>query len=76
MYTYNDMPDKTADGILKEVAQGIPKIAVWFQTTQGIPWEMFRDDMVEKHLVTNVDKLNFYMSFRNKHPEVFNDNNK
>jgi len=69
-YSYADMPDKTLEGIKKEVEVGLATIAVYFETTLGVPLEIFQE-MLETKLKTGADSLLFYMNFRNKHPELF-----
>ncbi len=69
-YTYKDMPDKSKEGILEEARNGLATAAFWFQTTQGIPVEIFKEWLHEK-CPTAADSLHFYMNFRNQHPELF-----
>lgn len=68
MYSYKDIPDKTVDGIRREVSKGLAVIAVYFQTTFGFPFEVFKDKIDS---MDDAKKTLFYMNFRNKHPELF-----
>lgn len=67
-YTYKDMPDKTKEGILQEVDEGLLTAAVYEYTTNGIPLEMFNDRMKDW---SRADQLFYYMRFRNEHPKLF-----
>lgn len=69
-YTYNEMPDKSKQGIKNEVSKGLAIIAFYFQTVLGIPLDTF-EDMLEKRCKNDADKLFFYINFRNDKPEIF-----
>ena len=71
-YTYQDMKDKTIEGIKKEVQLGLAKIVFYFYQTHGMPPDVFKDILAEK--ISNAgESLLFYMNFRNEHPEIFNE---
>ena len=69
-YTYQDMPDKSIEGIKKEVENGLAIGAVYFQETLGVPLEEFQN-MLDTKTPTNPEKLLWYMNFRNLHPKLF-----
>lgn len=69
-YTYEDIKDKSKEGLDKELNDGLVKIAVYFQTTLGIPKDIFENDLIGK-LESKADLWLFYMNFRNANPEVF-----
>lgn len=69
-YHFADMPDKTKDGVMRELSSGLVKMVVYYQTVHGLPIDMMKD-LLTKDFPTNDRKLGFYMDFRNRHPKVF-----
>jgi hypothetical protein len=69
-YTYNDMPDKSIEGVRKELNDGLVKIAVFFTQSLGIPFENFKD-MLKDNCKNDAEAMLFYMNFRNLHPKIF-----
>lgn len=69
-YTYNEIPDKSKEGIRQEVIRGLATIAFWFATTKGVDKETFLHWLEEK-CPTQAHELLFYMDFRNEHSELF-----
>jgi len=69
-YKYENMPDKSKDGIRNEVSKGLGKIAFYFSQTYGMPIEIFKE-IYEDKCDNGLKSLMFYMNFRNEHPEVF-----
>ncbi len=67
-YTYENMPDKTKDGIRKEVEFGLGIIIAYFYSTKGIPVETQKSQFAK---MSNEHKIFAYMNFRNQHPELF-----
>lgn len=68
-YTYQDMPDKSKEGIRKETSRGLGTIAAFFLRTYGLPFDYFK---TETNKLNDARKVLFYMNFRNKHPDLFN----
>lgn len=64
------MSDKSIEGIRREVSKGLAVAAFYFFTTHAMPIEMF-EELIEERLPTGVHTLEFYMVFRNEHPELF-----
>lgn len=69
-YTYQDIPDKSKEGIIKEVQMGLAKIAFHFVSVLGIPREVF-DEMLKEKCPDNLSKLSFYLHYRNENPNLF-----
>ena len=67
-YSYKDMPDKSNQGIRSEVEYGLGVMAAYFFITIGYPFDDF-SDMVNK--LSDEAKIFVYMTFRNKHPQLF-----
>jgi len=70
-YTFTDMPDKSLEGIKKEVQAGLTKMAVYMQTTMGFPFETFQE-LYQDKIKDDAQATLLYMNFRNQHPNVFN----
>ena len=69
-YTYNDIKDKSREGLRNELQEGLNKICVYFKMTLGIPVEIF-NDWLQTKTPTQADQWLFYLNFRNKYPNVF-----
>lgn len=69
-YTYDNMPDKSKEGVMDELGNGLAAIAFHYETVLGVPLEIF-EDMLEEKCPTNAHKLRFYMRYRNEKPEIF-----
>ena len=67
-YSYKDFKDKTKEGIIKEVSEGIVKMAFFMEQTYGFPHEIFSEELKK---LNDAQKLIMYMNFRNKHPKLF-----
>lgn len=63
------MKDKSLNGIKEELKLGLPKAAIFFSQTYGIPLEIFNDWL--KKLGGMDKQLLWYMNFRNQHPKLF-----
>lgn len=70
MYTYKDFKDKSLKGVGAELSKGLADIAFYFETTLGIPLEIF-ESMLEEKCPTNLERLALYMRYRNEKPEIF-----
>ena len=68
-YSFKDIKDKSKEGMDKELEEGLIKIAVYFNTTHGMPLDMFNDLQYGKN---KAEQLMFYMNFRNSNPKLFN----
>lgn len=73
IYRYEDIQDKSKEGILKELSAGLGKAMFWFETTQGIPHEIFKEWIEGDRLESVTQQLFWYMNFRNLYPQLFND---
>ena len=71
MYKYENIADKTKQGILNELETGLAKMAIYFYTSYGIPPDIFNDKLKNMHII---EQLNAYMSFRNENPLLFRTN--
>ncbi len=69
-YTYNEITDKSIDGVCKELGRGLGVISFYFLSVHGMPLEMFTD-LLEKTCPSGSDKMFFYLKFRNIHPQLF-----
>lgn len=67
-YTFNDMKDKSTEGIKKEMMEGLVKIAVFMETSMGFPHEIFIDKIES---MSFAQQLIFYLSYRNRKPKIF-----
>jgi hypothetical protein len=67
-YRYENMPDKTKSGIIREVERGLVTAAVYFESTLGVPHEIFQDWIERMSLL---EQIAWYMNFRNQHPKLF-----
>jgi hypothetical protein len=70
MYKYKDIPDKTKEGLDRELEEGLTIIAIFFHNTLGVPIEVFKEDFLPR-LKNKAEQMLFYMNFRNMHPELF-----
>ena len=68
-YRFENMPDKTVDGVIKELRQGLTIAAVYFQSSLGFPLEYFNMEL--EKLGTIEKQLLFYMVFRNRYPKLY-----
>ena len=68
IYKYQDMPNKSVEGIHNEVVGGLAKMAVFFETTYGLPHELFYDRCQKESLAMLTLA---YLDFRNEHPELW-----
>lgn len=62
------MPDKTTEGVERELLEGLTIAAVYFYQTFGVPLEIFNDYFKEHN---RAEQLLWYMNFRNKYPKLF-----
>lgn len=62
------MKDKNLDGVLKETQYGLTIASVYFQTTKGIPKEIFQE-MLNK--MNTAHQVLWYMQFRSKNPQLY-----
>ena len=69
-YLYGDVPDKTEDGIKKEIKHGLTKIKFYFVTVHGVDPEGF-DGVLDETKMTMREWLIAYLHLRNKHPKAF-----
>lgn len=69
-YAYNDMLDKSKDGVMDELGKGLADIAFHYETVLGVPLEIF-ESLLEEKCPTNAHKLAFYMRYKNEKPEIF-----
>ena len=69
-YLYQDMRDKTPEGILKETTRGLAVMACHFEESYGLPMEMTREFIKNKD---PIDNAIVYMKFRNDYPELYKD---
>ncbi len=69
-YKFENMSNKSKEGVLDEVSKGLADIAFYYQTTLGFPLEVF-EEMLEEKCPTNSHKIAFYMKFKNEKPEIF-----
>lgn len=69
VYNYNSIPDKSKEGMEKELREGLITIGVYMFQTMGFPIECFKDQL---ELMNNkAEQWLFYLNFRNKHPNAF-----
>ena len=69
-YDYKNIPDKSKEGLEKELKNGLTIAAVFFHTTLGVPLEMFNLWLRTK-LKNRAEQWLWYMKFRNEHPELY-----
>lgn len=75
-YRYEDIPDKSKEGMDRELQRGLVIAAVYFQQTLGVPVECF-SDWVQGVMTwgpdnnTKATQWLWYMNFRNKHPKLY-----
>lgn len=70
MYTFQDVKDKTKEGIRRETEEGLGIMAFFYYSNKGVPLEYF-EDRLEEMYPTNAHKILAYFDFRNEHPELF-----
>ena len=70
-YTYQNMQDKSIEGVCKEVSKGLAIAAFYLVTTVGMPKGLFKEKILE---LNDAEKLLWYMNFRNKNPKLFKSN--
>lgn len=68
-YKYEDMPDKSMEGMKKELQEGLTVAAVFFHQTHGIPLGVFNSWLEE--MPNMAAQMAWYMNFRNKYPKLF-----
>lgn len=66
-YKYEDMKDKSSEGIDKELSHGLSVIAFYMMTTEGIPKEIVAEKLEG---LSKIEQLALYMGFRSKHPNL------
>lgn len=67
-YTYNEMKDKTIDGIKNETRDGLITMGLYFYQTHGLPIEFFKE-LIDK--LSFAEKVNLYMNFRNGNKKLY-----
>ena len=69
-YTYQDIADKSRDGLKKELHDGIITAGMYMYQTAGFPVDVFIETFNEKFNNKSEQWL-FYMNFRNKYPKAY-----
>lgn len=62
-------PNQTKESIKAEASDGLAVAAAYFQTTLGIPFEIFREQI--ESLPSDAHRILWYMNFRSQHPELY-----
>lgn len=68
-YKYENIKDKSKEGMDKELSEGLVKGAFFFYQTYGFPLDVFKDEL--KNFDNKAKQWSWYMNFRNEHPDVF-----
>lgn len=68
-YTYKDIPDKSKEGMDKELKEGVIIAGVYMNQTLGLPIETFIEFF--SNFENKAQQWNFYMNFRNKYPKAY-----
>lgn len=69
-YTFEDMPDKSLEGIRKEVADSIAALAFYFETVKGIPFDYLMS-WIGRDFPKDIDKVHLHFKIRNSYPNLF-----
>lgn len=69
-YGYEQMPDKTMEGLHKELESGLTIMAIFFFTSYGIPLDIF-NSMLEEKTHNMAEQMVMYLNFRNKYPKLY-----
>ena len=69
-YRYEDIPDKSKEGMDKELEIGLAKMAVYFYQTYGLPLEIFKEEM-DKKTSNKAEQWLTYLNFRNSNPKIY-----
>ncbi len=69
-YLYENMKDKSPEGILKETMRGLAVMAYYLKKTYGLPIEMSKEFFKSRDMIENTQA---YMGFRNDYPELYKD---
>lgn len=63
-YTYNNFLDKSKEGVIKEVSNGLLRIGFYMYTTLGFPFDVFLDKINDLSLM---EQISFYLYFKNNY---------
>lgn len=64
------MKELTIEEVREELRVGIIKIAMYFVTTLGVPFERFKEEYYMR-FPTFLDQWMFYQYFKKKYPKIF-----
>jgi hypothetical protein len=71
-YKWEDIPDKSKEGLDKELKEGLITAGVFMHQTMGFPIEVFIDKL--ESMENKAEQWLFYLNFRNRHPNAFRSN--